>query len=391
MRYIALDGTGHFRTFKGILNGKTPYVPEKIPLIDPDILSEKDFFLRFQELLNPYFDNDPQLKNILPKISPDLGSLQTIDNQFAFWQPKYHFSDLSFSLLANIFEEYAPQYLKKPLNLIGTTTNTGFSFCRAFPLEQKNIFLPETVFSIPESNELTNIFQVNTDPKTWHTTKNTFLKEVPVRLDSSNFIIILGYMGLIIHALHETERKRLRFYNDPVDIAVPADNLEYLLAAYYLSISPLPIRKIIALSSEHRTVHTLLSRGIFNLDTMQDSAFFLSLYRLLFEISRGSIEKVTLWAKELAQTKTFKIDAKSFDKMQKIFLSGFISKRKLTDVQEVFTNLGLNSSIFSQAAYAFSRETGIFTLSFEPYNNQIESSSIAKMINTQDMLQYVTQ
>lgn len=391
MRYIALDGTGHFRTFKGILNGKTPFVPEKIPLIDPDILSEKDFALRFQELLNPYFDNDPQLKNILPKISPDLGSLHTVDNQFAFWQPKYHFSDLSFSLLANIFEEYAPQFLNAPLNFIGSTTNTGFSLCRAFPVEKKNIFLPENAFSIPESNELTNIFQVNTDPKTWNTAKNTFLKQVPIRLDSANFIIILGYMGLIIHALHETEKKRLRFYNDPVDIAVPADNLEYLLAAYYLSISPLPIRKIIALSSEHRIVHTLLRRGVFNLDTIQDSGFFVSLYRMLFEISRGSMEKITLWSKELAQTKTFKIDAKSFDKIQQTFLSSFISKRKLTDIPEIFSNLGLNSTIFSHAAYAFSRETGIFTLSFEPYNNQIKSSSTPKITSTQDMLSYLTQ
>ncbi len=106
MRFLSLYGSDGFRTFTGMLNGKLDYAPDRIPQFNPEILTENDYSLRLEEVIAPFTDKHPALKNILPDISAKIGALSSVSDKLSIWTPKYHLSYLSLLILAGLYEEF---------------------------------------------------------------------------------------------------------------------------------------------------------------------------------------------------------------------------------------------------------------------------------------------
>lgn len=305
MNFLSLYGTDGFRTFLGVLNGKLAYTPAKIPQINPEILTERIFDLRLDAVISPYMDNHPALKNILPIISSNIGTLQFSSPKYSVWNPKYHLSYLSQLLLASLQEEFLNNQISE-ISFIATQDDNGEAFAKAFSLEKKIIYIPQDQ-PIP-------IFDSNTTVKTYDSKDTTFVKNIRQQFsfltDQHNIFRIIGHMATIIEAIYQTEATRQRFYNDPISLVIPGDSMEYVLAAYYLSKSTFPIKTIHVISHQHRMIHQFLQKGELQVSQKQlFESFEFSLDRMLFELARGSAEKLVLWKKELSNKGVFKIDS----------------------------------------------------------------------------------
>ncbi len=364
MRYLSLYGSEGFRTFRGILNGKNNYVPEKIAKINPEILLERDFSMRLQEIVAPYTDNHPKLKDILPVVTSNIGSLHKINTNYSLWRPQDHLSILSQHLLANVLEAFMPDEFKNTLYFKATHDDMGHAFSKAFSLEQKKILIPEELlglYNIPQNDDNTTVYQYKEN-------YTELLNEnQKVSFGAKNIVRILGHVATIVHALFETEATRQRFYNDPVSLVLPADNGEYILAAYYLAQSSLPIKNIYAVSTRHRMVHSFLEKGEYKVsDLKEHEELEISFDRLLFELARGSVEKLVMWKKELVKDGSFKVDAKTLSNIQSLFKSYYATKGHTASVLEDFkADTNIEESKISLMAYKISKETKEHILAFD--------------------------
>ncbi|MGL4367731.1 MAG: hypothetical protein ACRCTQ_05590 [Brevinemataceae bacterium] len=380
MRYLSIYGAGGFRTFSGMISGKLAYTPEKIPKIDQEILAERDFVQRLHMLIDPYTGNHYKLNNILPIIPSDIGTVHEITPKFSVWHPKIHLADLGEHLIAATLAEFLPEKMQNTLNFVADYYDSGLSFANAFALEKKEIFFPLSLkdsIILPPTDQNTILTAVDQEEKIWINSRKMFMKNVSVRFDGVNFIRILGHMATIIQALYETERKRIRFFNDLVSLALPADDIEFILAGYYLAQSPLPIKHIYTISSDHRMIHHFLEKGTFQLTTSKPrAAFMISLYRMLFEASRGSVDKVTRWKNELKTQGSFRVDAKTFDSLTKTLKPIFSKKTLLDSVQESFTShTDIAAAKITLSAYAASLTSQEQILAFERQNPLLEKTN----------------
>ncbi|MGL4561032.1 MAG: hypothetical protein ACRCV0_01915 [Brevinema sp.] len=373
MRYLSMFGNDGFRTFRGMLNGKLLYAPEKLPKIDPEILSEHDYARRIQEVLAPFADNHPKIKDIASLISSDLGSLTEIHAKYAVWRPKNHLSFLGQHLIAGTLAAFDPEAFQQTLYYIADEYDTGIAFAEAFSLEQKEIFIPKYLIGsvpIPKIDNKTTISQIDQDQKEFLRSAQQFLDQTPMRFDGLNILRIIGHIATMVNALYLTEKTHFRFFNDPVSLALPADDMEFLLAALYLVQSDLPIRHIYAVSSDHRMIHNFLEKGefVFN-GTMPTASFMLTLYRFLFEASRGSVEKLLRWKQDFISQGSFKIDSSTLQRIQKIFKPVFTSKSVCTSMTDKFINAtNLAPTKLSLSMYAISQDTREQILAFDLQN-----------------------
>lgn len=373
MRYLSLYGSEGFRTFRGILNGKNTYVPEKIAKIDPEILSERDYVLRMQEVIAPYTDVHPKLKEILPVVSSHIGKLHSISDNCSLWRPKNHLSLLGEHLLASCIEGFMPEELENTFYFEGTKDDLGYAFIEAFNLENKQIFIPQNIITdacIPQQDSKTKIYQYDNKNELLRTQIKNKQKIV---CGPQNLVRILGHMVTIVQALHETEICLQRFYNDAVSLVLPADNGEFLLAAFYLAQSELPIKNIYAVSSQHRMLHTFLDKGEFKISDHQDyQQLEISLDRLLFEASRASVVKVVAWKKELTQNGSFRVDSTTLSNIQKKIKTVFASKGNTDSVLKEFqSKIELQETKMSLAGYKISTEIKEHTLVFDLYDPSV--------------------
>ncbi|MGL4394561.1 MAG: hypothetical protein ACRCS8_04985 [Brevinema sp.] len=380
MRYLSMFGTDGFRTFRAMLNGKLIYVPEKSPKIDSEILSQHDFSLRVQTILAPFTDNHPKIKDLAAILSPDCGSLVELHSKFAIWRPKNHLSLMSMNIMASLFELFEIKDEQSKFPYLANEYDSAIAFAEAFSIEQKEIYVPEylsTVLPLPATNKQTKINIVTQDKKEFTKLAQTYLDEKSHRVDGVNLFKIVGHMATIIEALYQGEKKHFVFSNDPVSIALPADNLEYLLAGFYLSQSDLPIRHIYAVSSNHRMVHQFLEKGefVFN-GEMPSPSFMITLYRLLFEASRGSIEKVTRWRQEFSAQGSFKVDSTTLERLKSVFKPVFTAKGLCDQSQKEFESTSnLKSSKLALTMMTLAKESLEPILAFELENPALESST----------------
>jgi len=389
MKYLSIFGSEGFRTFRGLLTGKLLYAPEKIPMIDPEITSERDFSIRLQDILSPYMDDHPKLKDLTPLLSEKMGEIYEINPNLAIWRPKIHLASFGEELVASLIDNFIPELLNNPLFFISELNDSGSAFVNAFSIEQKTVFFPSFLkesIMIPKINDKTKIVEINTDKKNWNKIRNTFTQNQMVLFDSNNFFRIIGHMITIIQVLCESERKRIRFYNDPVVLVLPADNMEYILAAYYLSRSNFPITKIYALSSDNRMIHNLLERGEFTLNDIPQNNCMISLYRFLFEASRASIEKLSLWKKELQNKGSFTIDSTSLDNIKKIITPIFTTKNYYADVEDTTI---INSRI-SKTAYTLSKNGSELLLAFDLQNPDFtDNKEVSSILSETEFLKKI--
>lgn len=381
MRYLSMYGIDGFRTFRGILNGRLLYAPEKIPKIDPEILTEHDYSLRLREVISPYIDNHPKFKDVSAIIPQDIGTITEINPHYAIWRPKNHLSLLGEHLLAALLQEFMPEELEKPLQYFADYYDSGFGFADAFSLEKKHIFIPD-YFSesmpIPQLDQNTKITRIIQQEKDWMRSAQQYSDDLSVRCDHLNIVRILGHMATIVEALYQSEKIHFRFYNDPVSLALPADDIEFLLAGFYLTRSNLPIKKIYAVSSHHRMMHNFLEKGEFIVQgTMPRVSYINSLFRMLFEASRGSVEKIVRWKNELNQG-SFKIDSSTLSHLQKVFIPVFTTKNLCDDkVQEEFSfdQKDFVTTKLNLAMYSISKNSSGLILAFDRQNPSLISSS----------------
>lgn len=371
MRYLSLYGSEGFRTFSGILKGKLPYTPEKIPVLDPEILIERDFSLRLQALISPYTDNHPKLKTILPIIPAQIGTLHKISLGYSLWRPQPHLSLLGEYLLAGFFEAFFPEEIAEGLSFTVQQNDRGEAFQKAFSLESKNIYIPQDC-PIPQQKENSSFYSITKNQK------KSLEQDQKFFCDARNIVRILGHMATIIHALHLTEETRQRFYKDPVSLVLPADNMEYVLAAYYLSKSPFPIKHVYCVSSQHRMVHQFLEKGVFKItDHSAYEELEISLDRMLFEAARGSIDKTVHWRKERMQQGTCRVDSSTFSSLEKIFKPIFASKQYESVQEDFSTQSSLTSTKLSLVAYQLSQELSEHILAFDLEDPEQGSHSLS--------------
>ncbi len=387
MRYLSIYGAEGFRTFMGVLNGKLAYTPDRVPLIDPEIVMERDYALRLHEVVAAYTDQHPKLKDVLPIISNNIGTLHSISTNCSVWRPKNHLSLLAELLLAGLFENFLPEEMNKNLYFLANGDDTGIAFQQAFSLEKKNILIPlDNTNGTPLETENTNIFSIDTTDKTL---KEQLLKQQSLYCDQKNIFRIVGHIATMIEALHATEEKRQRFYNDIVSLVIPADNMEYVLAAYYLSKSKFPIKNIYAISTEHRMVHNFLDKGEFKInDLVAYEKLEISLDRMLFEAARGSSEKVVFWKKELAQHGSFKVDFKTLQSIQSKFKSQFATKSYYESVLEEFKQkTDIEATKFALIGYKLSQDLSEHVLIFDAVNPSLPIQKISlKPFTQKDIL-----
>jgi len=365
MRYLSIYGAEGFRTFMGVLNGKLAYTPDKIPAIDPEIVMERDYALRLQEVVGPYADQHPKLKDVLPVISNNIGTLHSISDKCSVWRPRNHLSLLSELLLAGLFETFLPEEMSKNLYFLASGEDTGIAFQQAFSLENKNILIPlDNTYGTPLETSNTNVFSIDMADGVL---KENLFKQQTLYCDHKNIFRIVGHMATMIEALYATEEKRQRFYNDIVSLVIPADNMEFVLAAYYLLKSKFPIKNIYAISTEHRMVHNFIDKGEFKInDIATYEKLEISLDRMLFEAARGSAEKVVFWKKELVQNGSFKVDFKTLQSIQSKFKSQFATKAHCDSIREEFKQqTDIQETKFSLMGYKLSQGLSEHVLVFD--------------------------
>lgn len=316
MKFLSLYGSLNSKiSVSDLLMNLSNYVPEDPCRIDPDIVREHQFALRLELVCSQYIPNQDLLKSVLPIISHNIGDFNVQNENLALWTPLNHLSFLGQLLIAGFLEKFSPENLQHPLYFVVDHEDSGIAFAKAFSIENKNIFFPNELINkliFPEFDEKQRIIRFDQADK--DNLQDILLKNRKIALDRSNFFCILGHMVTIVEALFCSESSRWRFYQDPVDLVLPANNLEFVLAAFYLKQAHFPIKTIHAVSFNHRMVHKFFQKGIFeitNLDMF--STLKISLDRILFEASRGSLDKIIHWNNMLKQTRMFKVDTKTLD------------------------------------------------------------------------------
>lgn len=358
MRYLGYEGSS--RGFRALFNGNVFYCPEKIVPCSDDILIEKSFSQRLTQWLTPYFDGDMRLHQCLPAISHRVGTLAEAGDKCIVFTPNTHALELPFRLIAALLETFSPDLLEGDIHYFASSAAEAAALRAAFPVEKKHIYLPEGVLA-PEADGITSYWTLSAmPPKDYIILKDKFSSRLALRLDGLNLFRTLGLSALILHAVFLAGDQKLWFYGDEFNIAVPADNLEMLTAAYYLVQAGLPIRKVLAISSQNRIAYNFLSKGGFSPAAVPcDAAFYAALSRFLYEISKGSMPKVLGWQENMRQKGSFVIDTGSQHILNKKIEAHFAGKNLLETVPPI------SLSKTAHAAYTLTQDYQIPTIVIE--------------------------
>lgn len=152
---------------------------------------------------------------------------------------------------------------------------------------------------------------------------------------------IYGYLELC-------RRQAIRI-GDPINVAVPTGNFGNILAAYIGKQMGLPIRRLICASNTNKVLTDFIRDGHYDrrrqfyttISPSMDILISSNLERLLYYVSGANSAAVRSWMEELKTSGEYRVDAKTFAKIQADFYGDFADEAETqTTIKDIYQSCG---------------------------------------------------
>ena len=203
-----------------------------------------------------------------------------------------------------------------------------------------------------------------------------------IQLSSANSINWARLLPQIVYHMFsylELIEQKVIHYGDPVDIAIPTGNGGNILSAYYAKKMGIPIRHLICATNANNTFAQFLETGIYNASKdliktpspAMDILVASNVERLLYEMTNNSAS-VIVWMNDLKEKKYFQVDKKTKEKLNNLFLTGWVSK------QETLKTI---KNIYDETSYLLDPHTAVIQNVVEK-NSKIIADKVPVIISS---------
>lgn len=396
MEYIS--SRGNFKNVKSaeaMTLGMVPkgglFMPNEIPKVDlKEILKlEKDNYQQLAQIIIEKFLTDFKSKEIKAAVKAaynkesfkekDKTPLVKLNNNsyvLELWHgPTAAFKDLALQILPHLLIESAEKLKidKEIVILVATSGDTGKAALEGF----KNVegfkiivFYPEAGVSKIQEDQMKTTAGDNTEVAAVSgnfddcqtAVKKLFsdqkfkdeMEKEGYLFSSANSINwgrllpqIIYYFKAYLELVTENEIKA----GKKINISVPTGNFGNIFAAYYAQQMGLPVNKFICASNDNKILTDFLNTGIYDanrefiktISPAMDILISSNLERFLFEITDHNSDKINDWYTELKDDNKFKIDKKTLNKIQDLFVGEYASeaevKKTINNIYQKFNYL----------------------------------------------------
>jgi threonine synthase len=411
MNYISTRGNHPpVGSAEAILTGMVPegglFVPEDIPVIDIDPLSNKSYGDTAFEVLKRFlcsranYTEDELLQYIgsaynkerfdSEKVTP----LHYLDENTAvleLWHgPTAAFKDVALQIMP-YFITGAMKILgrdKEIVILVATSGDTGKAALEGF----KNVNGTRIIVFYPESgvSPVQEMQMLTTGGTNTHVigvkgnfddcqsivkeifgdgAYNSLLSKKGFELSSANSINWGRLAPQIVYyfsAYFQLAADRAIMNGDEIDVCVPTGNFGNILAAFYAREMGLPISRLICASNTNNVLTEFIRTGTYNknrelIKTSSPSMDILissNLERFLFAVSGGNPLKIVRWYNELSGSGEFKVDDMTRQRLGNILFGDFATE------EETYTNI---KKVFSKSGYLIDTHTSVGVKALKAY------------------------
>lgn len=359
---------------QGISKDGGLFVPEQLPQYrneDLNALKEMDYMGRAQKILSDFltdFTPEEIKESVQSAYAPEkfggdnpapLILLQNNDRNMylmELWHgPTCAFKDMALQLLPHLLTKSLKKTYagKTAVILVATSGDTGKAALEGFKDVDGTkilVFYPEDGVSPMQKRQMItqeganvsvcaikgNFDDAQTGVKKIFTDPNTakLLEQNNMLFSSANSINwgrllpqIVYYFSAYCDLMNTGE---MDYEGEKVNIVVPTGNFGNILAAYYAKEMGLPVNKLICASNSNNVLTDFIRTGTYDknrsfyttISPSMDILVSSNLERLLYHLTGGDDQKVSLWMKQLSETGAYTVDEAVKGKIQNLFYSG---------------------------------------------------------------------
>ena len=415
MKYISTRGSKDSKTaaqavIQGLATDKGLFVPDGVPAL-PFALNElsgktyqeiafaviKSFFTDYTEeemhhCVDGAYDKKFEADEIVP----------VVKGGDAYFLELYHgktaaFKDMALSILPYLLTTALKKEKedKKIVILTATSGDTGKAALEGFadvPGTEIIVFYPnEGVSQVQERQMITqegantHVYAINGNFDDAQTgVKRIFndsdltqeLVDCGCKLSSANSINIgrlVPQVAYYVYSYGKLIEKGAIKAGDKINIVVPTGNFGNILAAYYAKQMGIPVGKLICASNENKVLTDFINTGIYDIkrefyltnSPSMDILISSNLERLLYHLSGGNGEEITMLMNSLEKNKKYEISKKIKDGLSD-FWAGFADMRQTNEAigkmyQENGYLIDTHTAVAYQVYKDYKKETGDVT------------------------------
>lgn len=409
MRYIGTHANHPFASAsEAVLLGMVPrgglFVPEFIPQLDADTLSQPTYLETSRRIMSAYFtDFEPavldaclrQAYNTENFHTQDIVALQPLGRRHflleLFHGPTAAFKDVALQLMPHLTSTAKSLTGDKThtLILVATSGDTGKAALEGY----KNADGISIVVFYPHGgvSEVQRLQMVTTDGRNTKvfavrgnfddcqtgvkalfldTNLRDYLAGMDIKLSTGNSINWGRLAPQIVYYVRAyallAARGEIKT-GDEVDLCVPTGNFGNILAAWYARAMGLPVRKLFCASNKNNILTDFFQTGIYDThreffrtsSPSMDILISSNLERFLFEIAGRDAERIKPWFLDRFRTGRFQIDAETKAAIDALVIPGWADEpRVFAEIKKVHEETGLIIDTHTAVASAVSRDLG---------------------------------
>jgi len=409
MRYIGTHANHPFASAsEAVLLGMVPrgglFVPEFIPQLDADTLSQPTYLETARRIMSAYFTDfePPVLDGCLQRAyntenfhTPDVVALRPLGRRRflleLFHGPTAAFKDVALQLMPHLTSTAKSLTGDKThtLILVATSGDTGKAALEGY----KNAEGISIVVFYPHGgvSEVQRLQMVTTDGRNTKvfavrgnfddcqtgvkalfldTNLRDYLAGMDIKLSTGNSINWGRLAPQIVYYVRAyallAARGEIKT-GDEVDICVPTGNFGNILAAWYARAMGLPVRKLFCASNKNNILTDFFQTGVYDThreffrtsSPSMDILISSNLERFLFEIAGRDAEKIKPWFLDRFRTGRFQIDAETKAAIDTLVVPGWADEaRVFAEIKKVYEETKMIIDTHTAVASAVSRDLG---------------------------------
>lgn len=378
MKYISTRGNhAPVESAFAIKTGMAPrgglFVPETVPVIDPDGLRKLPYQEVAYRVLSPFLTDytETELRESVAAAygpdrfdSPDVAPLKYLDKttvvQELWHGPTAAFKDLALQLMPRLLHLAAKKTgaTREIVILVATSGDTGKAALEGFrdaPGVRIIVFYPQGgVSKIQELQMVTTggsntaavavrgnfddcqtmVKQIFADPD-----YNRLLADKGFEFSSANSINwgrLVPQIAYYFFAYARMLDNHVILSEEPVNIVVPTGNFGNILAGYYASLMGLPVNRFVCASNVNNVLTDFIADGVYDRNRTfhrtsspsMDILISSNLERFLFEVTGHNAMKIERWYEDLAKRGAYKVDETTRARIQALFSGGYATEEE---------------------------------------------------------------
>mgnify|MGYP001165546505 FL=1 len=340
--------------FQGLSKDGGLFLPHEWPILDIDILKNKNYEEVALSVIHPYVSDEVSeidLKKIINDSyknfsHSDIAPIVPIDqNKYIlelFYGPTFAFKDYALQFLGNLFTYALPKASKKLTVLGATSGDTGSAAIEAFRgKEDINVFIlhPHNRVSDVQRRQMTtvqddNIFNIaikgNFDD-CQKIVKELFVDDELQQQTSLTAINSINWARLMAQVVYYFW-SYLQIDQKEINFIVPSGNFGNVFSAYVAKKMGLPINKLHIATNQNDILHSSINHGLMKKNVVKqtyspsmDIQISSNFERQLFESAGRESEVIKNLFQEFSKNNSYTFDKNILDNLQSIYSTNSVS------------------------------------------------------------------